>query len=67
VRRAVREATDVLRGCGAQVTAWSSPDADRGLEIYLGILAADGGRACARRSATTSATHAFGMLLISTC
>ena len=44
VRRAVREAADVLRSQGAQVAAWSPPDAVHALELYLGILTADGGR-----------------------
>ncbi len=44
VRRAVSEAADVLRSCGARVTAWSPPDVGHALDIYLGILTADGGR-----------------------
>jgi fatty acid amide hydrolase len=44
VRRAVREAADALRSQGAQVVAWSPPDVPYAMELYLGILTADGGR-----------------------
>jgi fatty acid amide hydrolase len=44
VRRAVREAADILRGCGAQVTTWSPPDVGHALDLYMGILGADGGQ-----------------------
>jgi fatty acid amide hydrolase len=49
VARAVREAAIVLEGMGAHVTEWSPPDAARALDLFLGILSADGGR-CAKRS-----------------
>lgn len=44
VRRAVREAAEVLRGHGAQVTAWSPPAVDLALGLAIGIFAADGAR-----------------------
>jgi fatty acid amide hydrolase len=47
VRRAVCEAADVLRSQGAQVAAWSPPDVAYAMELYLGILTADGGRGMA--------------------
>ena len=44
VRRAVREAADALRSQGAQVAAWSPPDVGHAMDVYFGILSADGGR-----------------------
>jgi len=43
VRRAVSEAAEVLRDCGAQVTAWSPPEVPRALELFFSVLSADGG------------------------
>jgi fatty acid amide hydrolase len=43
VRRAVREAANILRDCGARVTAWSPPDVPHALELFFSILSADGG------------------------
>jgi fatty acid amide hydrolase len=44
VRRAVLEAADLLRNCGAQVTAWSPPDVRHAVDLFFGILSADGAR-----------------------
>jgi fatty acid amide hydrolase len=44
VRRAVLEAAEVLRSCGAQVTAWTPPDVPQAAALWLGIMSADGGR-----------------------
>lgn len=44
VRRAVLEAADTLRNCGAQVTAWSPPDVQHAVDLFFGIMGADGGR-----------------------
>lgn len=44
VRRAIREAANILESRGAQVTAWTPPDAPRALDLYFGLLSADGGR-----------------------
>jgi fatty acid amide hydrolase len=44
VRRAVLEAADVLRSCGAQVTAWTPPDVSYAADLFFGILSADGAR-----------------------
>ncbi len=44
VCRAVLEAADMLRNCGAQVTAWSPPDVSHAADLYFGILGADGAR-----------------------
>ena len=43
VRRAVREAAEILRGCGARVTAWSPPDVPHALELFFSVMSADGG------------------------
>jgi fatty acid amide hydrolase len=44
VRRAVVEAAGMLAGRGAQVVEWRPPDVPHALEIFFGILSADGGR-----------------------
>jgi len=44
VRRAVLEAADMLRSCGAQVTAWTPPDVSHAADLFFGILSADGAR-----------------------
>jgi fatty acid amide hydrolase len=44
VRRAVVEAAGILAGRGAQVTEWSPPEVRRALDLWLGIIAADGGK-----------------------
>jgi len=44
VRRAVLEAAEALRGCGAHVTAWTPPDVPQAAALWLSILSADGGR-----------------------
>ena len=40
--RAVREAADMLRAAGAQVSAWQPPDAPQALGVLYGILGGDG-------------------------
>lgn len=44
VRRAVLEAADTLKSCGAQVTAWTPPGVRHALDLFFGILSADGGQ-----------------------
>jgi fatty acid amide hydrolase len=48
VKRAIREAADILRGRGAQVTAWTPPDAGLGVYLLYGIFGADGGKLMSR-------------------
>jgi fatty acid amide hydrolase len=48
VRRAVLEAADILQNRGAQVTAWTPPDVSHALDLFYGILSADGGRSFKR-------------------
>ena len=44
VRRAVVEAAGILAGQGAQVTEWRPPDVAEAMDIFFGVLSADGGR-----------------------
>lgn len=44
VRRAVVEAAGILAGQGARVTEWRPPDVSHAMEIFFGVLSADGGR-----------------------
>ncbi len=44
VSRAVLEAAAMLKNCGAQVTAWSPPNVQHALDLFFGIMSADGGR-----------------------
>jgi fatty acid amide hydrolase len=42
VVRAVREAADMMRAAGAQVSEWSPPDARYGMNLLYGIFGGDG-------------------------
>ncbi len=44
VKRAVVEAAGMLAGRGAEVIEWRPPQPERALDLFYGILAADGGR-----------------------
>ena len=44
VRRGVREAAEMLAAAGARVTAWTPPDIDEAIDLYFGLMTADGGR-----------------------
>ncbi|HLJ80865.1 MAG TPA: amidase [Ktedonobacterales bacterium] len=44
VRRAVVEAAGILAGQGARVTEWRPPDVPQAMDIFFGVLSADGGR-----------------------
>lgn len=44
VRRAVLEVAEALKDRGARVTAWSPPDVPHALDLFFGIMGADGGR-----------------------
>jgi fatty acid amide hydrolase len=44
VRRGVLEAVDALKQAGAQVHEWSPPDASYAVDLFFGILSADGGQ-----------------------
>jgi Asp-tRNA(Asn)/Glu-tRNA(Gln) amidotransferase A subunit family amidase len=48
-QRAVREAADVLRAAGAQVTPWQPPAVAQAIALFFGILTADGGAGMKRR------------------
>ena len=45
VRRAVIEAAGMLAGRGAQVVEWQPPSAAAAVDIFFGLLGADGGKA----------------------
>lgn len=49
VRRAVREAVELLRDCGAHVEPFAPPDVATAMRLFLGILSADGGAGPKRR------------------
>jgi fatty acid amide hydrolase len=42
IRRAVTEAAGILAGRGATVTEWRPPDVPHALDLWIGIIAADG-------------------------
>ncbi|HEX6121745.1 MAG TPA: amidase family protein, partial [Ktedonobacterales bacterium] len=44
VRRAVVEAAGMLAGLGARVTEWRPPEVARARDLWLAVIAADGGR-----------------------
>jgi fatty acid amide hydrolase len=44
VQRAVLEAAEMLRDQGAVVTAWSPPEVQHAVDLFFGILSADGGQ-----------------------
>jgi fatty acid amide hydrolase len=48
VGRAVLEAVGILRNFGAQVTAWSPPNVQHALDLFYGIMSADGARGLLR-------------------
>lgn len=48
VRRAVSEAAGILAGRGARVTEWRPPDVRHALDLWLGVMAADGAAHFAR-------------------
>jgi fatty acid amide hydrolase len=48
VQRAVREAADTLRACGAEVVEWTPPDVAYAMDLFVGILSADRFAGCQR-------------------
>lgn len=48
VRRAVLEAAEIMRGCGAQVTEWAPPGVNHAQDIFFRVLSADGARGIKR-------------------
>jgi fatty acid amide hydrolase len=44
MRRAVREAAQVLTAAGARVTTWTPPDLQQAMALFFGLLSADRGR-----------------------
>jgi fatty acid amide hydrolase len=48
VRRAVLEAAELVRGCGAQVSAWAPPAVNEAQDIFFRVVSADGARGIKR-------------------
>jgi len=48
VRRAVLEAAELVRGCGAQVSEWSPPAVNEAGDLFFRIVSADGARGIKR-------------------
>ncbi len=48
VRRAVGEAAGALRAAGAEVSEWSPPDVSDAMDMFFGLLGADGGQSSRR-------------------
>ncbi len=48
VARAVTEAARILEGHGAHVTAWTPPDVGHAVDLFYGLLSADGGTGLVR-------------------
>jgi fatty acid amide hydrolase len=44
IKRAVREAAEILRAAGAQVTEWTPPDAHVAMDLYYRLLTSDSGQ-----------------------
>jgi fatty acid amide hydrolase len=63
VRRAVREAVDALRACGAQLEPFAPPDVAGAMRMFLGILSADGAAGAKRRLGTHRADRRITGLL----
>jgi fatty acid amide hydrolase len=63
VRRALDEAAEALRRRGAQVTDWQPPNVLRALELFYGIMSADGGTGMRRVLGRDKRDPRIGLLL----
>ncbi len=63
VRRAVTEAAGVLAGQGAQVVEWQPPAVPDAVDIYFGILSADGGAGARKALAGSRIDPRIGQLV----
>jgi fatty acid amide hydrolase len=63
VRRAVREAADILAAAGAKVISWQPPAPARAMGLWLGVVTADKGRAMRRLLRGEKADPRIGSLL----
>ena len=63
VRRAVVEAAGMLAGRGAQVSEWRPPNVQEALDIFIGVLVADGGQSARRVLAHNQRDPALARLL----
>ncbi len=63
VRRAVVEAAGVLAGLGAQVVEWRPPEVPQAIDIFFGVLSADGGRGARQALAGSKVDPRIGQLI----
>jgi fatty acid amide hydrolase len=63
VRRAVVEAAGVLAGKGAQVVEWRPPAVSEALDLFFGILSADGARGTRRTLSGSRVDPRIGQLV----
>jgi fatty acid amide hydrolase len=63
VRRAVTEAAGVLAGQGAQVVEWQPPAVPQAVDIFFGILSADGGAGARQALAGSKVDPRIGQLV----
>ena len=63
VRRAVTEAAGVLAGQGAQVVEWQPPAVPHAVDIFFGILSADGGAGARKALAGSRVDPRIGQLI----
>ncbi len=63
VRRAVREAADALRACGAEVEEIDPPDAALAMELFAAIVSSDGGSDGRRLVRGSEVDRRLGQLL----
>ncbi|HEX2914673.1 MAG TPA: amidase [Chloroflexia bacterium] len=63
VRRAVVEAAQILQGLGAQIFEWQPPRVDRAVDLFYGIMTADGGAGLRQRLGKNKADPRVAQLL----
>jgi fatty acid amide hydrolase len=63
IRRATREAAEVLRARGIVVEEWTPPDVHEGMALFVGLLGADGGAWAKRLLAGDKPTRQIAGLL----
>lgn len=63
VRRAVTEAAGALAGRGAQVVEWHPPEASRAMDLFFGVLSADGAQSARELSRRDKVDPRIGQLI----
>jgi fatty acid amide hydrolase len=64
VRRAVREAADALRQAGARVVEWQPPAVPDALDLFYGIVSADGGAGFKRTLGRDKRDPRIGLMML---